>query len=161
MPRRKILTTYKPKPRYVPKVKNHEQSIQRRVCSYLKIQYPRILFRSDYASGLKLTMAQAVMHKSMQAGRSWPDLFIYAPRKVGGKQYAGMALELKREGTTIICKIGKNKGKLVADPHIQEQYYLLKELERLGYWADFGIGFEDSISKIDYYMGKPKNTELF
>lgn len=106
-------------------------------------------------------MAQAMLHKSLQAGRAWPDLFIYLPRKVDGKQYAGMALELKREGVTIMCKIGKNKGKLVADPHIQEQYYLLQELERLGYWADFAIGFDDAINKIDHYMGKPENESLF
>ena len=152
---------YTPPKRYIPKVQKHEQSLQRQVCTYLRHQYPHVIFRSDYASGLHLTMAQAVVHKSLQSGRSWPDLFIYLPRKVDGKQRAGMALELKREGTAIFVTRGPNKGQLVADPHIREQYYLLQELERLGYYAEMGIGYDDAVAKIDHYMGKPENAELF
>lgn len=160
MPRRTILKPYTPKPRYIPKVKKHEESLQRQVCSYLRLQYPHVVFRSDYASGLRLTINQARIHRSLQSGKSWPDLFIYLPRKVDGKQYAGMALELKREGIPIKVTRGPRKGQLVADIHIREQYYMLQRLERLGYWADFAIGFDDAINKIDYYMGKPENVGL-
>lgn len=155
-----ILQPYKLKPRYIPKVKKHEESIQRQVCTYLRMQYPHVIFRSDYASGLKLTISQASIHRSLQSGRSWPDLFIYHPRKVDGKQYAGMALELKKEGTVVKLSRGAKKGQLTADLHVREQYYMLQALEKVGYWADFAIGFDDAINKIDYYMGKPENIGL-
>lgn len=161
MASRTILKPYQPPKRYVPKVKKHEESIQRKVCTYLRMQYPNVIFRSDYASGLHLTMAQAVTHKSMQSGRSFPDLFLFYPRKVEGKQYAGMALELKKEGTSIIVSRGLKKGQLVADPHIREQYYVLQQLFKLGYYTDFAIGFDDAIKKLDWYMGKPENASMF
>jgi hypothetical protein len=158
-----VLRPYKPPKRYIPKNRKTEESLQRQVCNYLRLQYPSIIFRSDYASGLHLKPGQAMMHKSLQSGRAWVDLFIYLPRKVEGKQYAGLALELKKDNTSIKQKIGKNKGQLVANPHIREQYYMLQELNKLGYWADFGIGFEDAVAKIDHYMGKPKleNETMF
>lgn len=158
---RPVLRPYQPKPRYVPKNVKHEESLQRQVCTYLRRQYPNVIFRSDYASGLHLTAGQARIHASMQSGRAWPDLFIYEPRKVEGRQYAGLALELKKDGTSIFCKIGPNKGELVANEHIREQYYMLQALEKKGYFADFGIGFDHTVSLIDHYMGRPENTELF
>jgi len=82
------------------------------------------------------------MHKSLQSGRSFPDLFLFAPRVHGDKHYCGMALELKRQGVTIYVSRGANKGSLVSDPHIREQAAMLKELNRLGYFARFGIGFD-------------------
>jgi hypothetical protein len=153
---RAVLKPYQPKPRYIPKNVKHEESLQRQVCHYIRLQYPHVIFRSDYASGLRLTVNQARIHKSLQSGRAWPDLFIYYPRKVGGRQYAGMALELKKTGTVIKLK----NNKLTSNPHIQEQYYMLQSLEKVGYWADFGIGIDDCINKIDYYMGKPENIGL-
>ena len=160
MGRRTILAPYKPKPRYIPKNQKHEESLQRQVCSYLRLQYPHVIFRSDYASGLRLTENQARIHRSLQSGRAWPDLFIYLPRKVDGRQYAGMALELKKEGTTIKVSRGPQKGQITANPHVREQYYMLQALEKVGYFADFAIGFDDAINKIDYYMGKPENAAL-
>lgn len=160
MTRRTILQPYTPKKRYIPKNQKHEESLQRQVCQYLRFQYPHVSFRSDYASGLHLTVNQARIHASLQSGRAWPDLFIYLPRKVDGKQYAGMGLELKKEGTAIFLSRGAQKGQLVANLHIREQYYMLVELEKVGYFTDFGIGFDDAVKKIDYYMGKPENIGL-
>jgi hypothetical protein len=145
--------------RYVPRHIKHEESIQRQVCSYLRMQYPQVLFRSDYASGLHLTINQARTHRALQSGRAWPDLFIYHPTTVQGKdgprKFYGCALELKRDGTTIIVSRGARKGHLTSDPHIQEQFLMLKELARLGYYANFAVGFDEAQQIIDWYMGKP------
>lgn len=141
------------KPRHIPKNAKHEESLQLQICSYLRLQFPQLIFRSDFASGMQLTPAQAAKHKRLQSGRAWPDLFIYRPMKVDGKQYAGMALELKKEGTTIIVKKGPRKGQLVANEHIVEQYYLLRSLEKLGYFAEFACGYDDAINLINKYMG--------
>jgi hypothetical protein len=159
------LKTYRPKPRYVPKNKKHEESIQKQACRWLRLQFPHVVFRSDYASGLHLTMAQAVTHKNMQSSRAWPDLFLYKPMKINGRQYAGAAFELKRDKVSIIVKIGPRKGELVANEHIREQYYMLQELDKLGYYTDFCIGFDDFVKKASWYLtgGQelPENTELF
>jgi hypothetical protein len=134
----RVLRPYTPKKRFTPAKVKHEESLQRQVCRYLRLQYPNIIFRSDYASGLQLTMNQAAIHKSLQSGRSWPDLFIYKP----SRGYSGLALEIKRENNVIYLKRGLRKGLLTSDPHIQEQALMLRELNDLGYFARFGIGFD-------------------
>lgn len=150
-----VLKPYTPPRRFIARPENN---LQRMVCNYLKMQYPSVIFRSDYAGVNNQSKASRGMMKSFQSSRSFPDLFIYKPMKVDGKQYAGMALELKSEGTRIKLK----NGELTANPHIREQYLMLQSLNKEGYWADFGVGLDDCIAKIDYYMGKqkPDNTEL-
>ncbi|WP_439946480.1 hypothetical protein [Streptomyces sp. BBFR109] len=123
---------------------NSEASLQQQVCDYLRLRYPGVLFRSDYASGLKLTMHQAVNHKRLQSSRAWPDLFIYEPR--GGCQ--GLALELKREDV----KIYKLDGTLRSDPHLREQAAMLGELAGRGYRAQFVCGFDAAVKAIDQYL---------
>jgi hypothetical protein len=147
----------KSKKPYIPKVKKHEENLQKMVCRYLRIQYPNVIFRSDYASGLHLTPYQAKTHASMQSGRAFPDLFIFEP----SRGFNGMALELKKEGTTIILKTGARKGKVSSNPHIQEQALMINNLRHKGYYADFGVGMDDCLKKIDWYFNKPQTKEMF
>ena len=147
-----MLQLYQPKRRRIPLHSKREENLQRQVCTYLRLQYPHVIFRSDFASGLHLTMNQAVTNKSLQSSRSFPDLFIYKPMQRGDKYYAGLALELKKEGTTIYVKIGPRKGELVSDPHIIEQAEMLRELNRLGYLARFGVGFDQCKRIVDWYL---------
>lgn len=149
------------KPRYIPKNKKTEEGLQKQICSYLRLQYPQLMFRSDFASGLNLTEHQAVRHKSLQSSRAWPDLFIYEPRTVKGKHYCGLALELKAEGTSVVMKIGPRKGRLSLNQHIQEQAVILKALNAKGYYANFAVGFDEAIKIIDWYMGKPQTIGMF
>ena len=151
------LQPYQAKPRYIPKTKKHEENLQRAICTYIRRRYPDVIFRSDYSSGLRLTKNQANINKSLQSGRAFPDLFLYEPRG----DYAGLAIELKKEGTAIIVTKGPRKGHLVANEHLQEQYLVLKGLQRKGYKAEFGVGYEQTVKIIDSYMGVPENTELF
>lgn len=155
--------TIETRPRYIPKNVKHEESLQKQVCHYLRLRYPNVIFRSDFASGLKMSKYQAIQHKNMQSSRAWVDLFIYTPRKIDGKQYAGLGLELKKEGTTIIVKQGPRKGQIVANDHIKEQYYMMQTLQKLGYYCDFGIGYDHAVAIIDWYMGAPKieNSQIF
>jgi hypothetical protein len=90
-----------------------------------------LIFRSDYASDLQLTMHQAAIQKRLQSSRSWSALFIYKP----SRGYAGLALELKQEGTVIYLKRGPRKGLLTSNPHVQEQALMLQELNNFGYFA--------------------------
>ena len=121
-----------------------EQSIQIEVCKWLKLAYPKVIFTCDLASGMKLSIGQAVRAKKMRSSRGLPDLMIFEPKA----NFHGMFVEIKKEGTPII----KRNGELVADEHIQEQYEMLDKLQRKGYYAIFGIGLEETIKKIDIYL---------
>lgn len=114
------------------------------------MQYGHVIFRSDYASGLHLTPYQANTHRSLQSSRAFPDLFIYEP----SRGFHGMALELKKDGTTIILKTGPRKGLVSTDQHIQEQAKMINDLRHKGYYADFAVGFDEAVAKINWYFGK-------
>jgi len=123
---------------------NPEYQLYKQVSTYLKYQYPKILFRFDMA-GLNLSIAQAGMNKAIQCGKGYPDLFI-AQKSFQG-EYLGLFIELKPEGT----KLYKLNGEPTND-HIQDQVNYLIELDKRGYAAAFGIGFEATKKIIDNYL---------
>lgn len=71
-------------------------------------------------------------------------------------KYAGLMIELKREGT----RIYKKNGGLVADEHIREQARMLDELRERGYAAHFAIGFDQAKQIIDEYLGGRVDEEV-
>lgn len=122
-----------------------ELELQAQVADYIRLQYPDVIFHSDFGSGIKLTMGQAIKQKRLNGGRrSWPDMFLAEPK---GK-YSGLFIELKKEGVRIF----KKDGKLVSDEHIREQYDMLEQLRRRGYAASFACGFDEAKALIDRYM---------
>lgn len=121
-----------------------EAVLHQQVTDYLKLQYPRALFRTDFAAGMKLSMGQAVRQKRLQSCRAWPDIFIAEPR--GGQM--GLFLELKKAGTRITLK----DGSLTADRHIREQHEVLTWLNDRGYRAVFAVGFDQAVAEIDAYL---------
>lgn len=148
-----------------------ELELQAQVADYLRLQYPDVLFHSDFGSGIKLTMGQAIRQKRLNGGRrSWPDMFIaegivvddekgqfykgnYYPLK---HVYLGLFIELKKEGTRIF----KKDGTLVSDAHICEQFDMLEQLRRRGYMAEFACGFDEAKKVIDGYLGGPAEEEV-
>lgn len=149
--------------RYIPKRKSPELDIQRRVCAYLRKEYPGVLFHSDYSAGLGLTQNQATINKSLQFDNGMPDLYILHPgrKNKDGTPYVGLALELKKDGTTVIIKVGENKGRLTSDPHIRKQAGMLQRLNSVGWYANFAVGYQSAIDTIDWFFERPKNTSLF
>ncbi len=138
-----------------------ESTLQCHVADYLRLRYPHVLFHSDYGSGIRLTPGQARIQSRQNGGRrAWPDMFIAEPRtvQIGPDKYsfAGLFLELKRDGTRIL----KKDGTLVADQHIREQHDLLVELERRDYMARFAVGFDQAKQIIDEYLGGPVEEEV-
>ena len=122
-----------------------EREVQIRLAEMLAVKYPTIIFHSDYGSGLKMTKGQAVVQKRMNGGkRAFPDLQICEPRR--GKH--GMFLEIKKDGV----RIRKKNGELVANQHIREQARMLERLRDRGYEAEFGIGIDDCLNKIQKYL---------
>lgn len=131
-----------------------ELELQAQVADYLRLQYPDVIFHSDFGSGIKLTMGQAIKQKRLNGGRrSWPDMFIAKVSTItaedGNKyRYAGLFIELKKDGTRIF----KKNGELVADEHIREQYEMLSRLYKEGYMAEFAVGFDEAKKIIDRYL---------
>jgi len=122
-----------------------EAELQKQVAIYIRMQYPDVIFHSDFGSGVKLTPWQAKMQKMQNGGRrAWPDMLLAEP--VG--KYHGLFVELKKEGTRL-----KKKNGDWASEHIAEQDAVLSELNDKGYKAEFAIGFEQALNLIDDYLG--------
>lgn len=134
-----------------------EAELQVQVADYLRLQYPDVLFHSDFGSGVKLTYGQAVKQKRQNGGRrAWPDMFIARTRFFGvnedgfpdpDESYCGLMLELKKEGTRL-----KKKNGEWASEHIKEQAEVLEKLRGEGYRAEFACGFDEAKRIIDDYL---------
>lgn len=138
-----------------------EAELQTQVADYLRLQYPDVLFHSDFGSGVKLTPGQAARQKRQNGGRrAWPDMFIAEPTVDGerfvesdqdglmGENYFGLFLELKKEGTRL-----KKKNGDWATKHIAEQAKVLEDLRERGYCTGFIVGFDEAKKVIDEYLG--------
>jgi hypothetical protein len=121
-----------------------EADIHTLVVRHIKRVYPHLIFRTDFAAGMKLSIPQSRKHASLQSGRAYPDLFIAEP--CHGK--AGLFLELKKDDTAVVLR----NGELTANPHIREQAVMLERLNKKGYVATFAIGYEDAVAKIASYL---------
>ena len=121
-----------------------ESDLQIMVADYLSIHYPKVLFHSDFGSGIKLTKGQAVKQKRQNGGRrGWPDILVAEP----AKGCYGLFIELKKDGTRL-----KKKDGTWASAHLEEQNEVLNQLQKKGYAAYFAVGFEEAKQIIDDYL---------
>ena len=123
---------------------NKEAVLHLQIVKWLKIQWPKIIFRTDFSSGVKMSINQAVRHKSLQMCRAYPDLFLACP--MNGK--AGLFIELK----TDISEVYKKDMTFKKCPHIAEQAAMIERLRELNYAAFFGIGFTNTVRIINDYL---------
>lgn len=147
-----------------------EAELQQNVADYLRLEYPDVLFHSDYGSGVKLTKGQAVKQKRQNGGRrGWPDIFIAEPReamfphrpgaiKTPIMIQHGLFLEFKKEGETLYPGQRAKKrfksidGKEYKSEHLMEQADICHQLRKAGYAAEFAIGFDEAKKTIDSYL---------
>ena len=141
-----------------------EETLHLKICDYLRKNYPDVLFRTDFSSGMKMSPWQAAKHKKFQKSRAWPDLFIAESGVVKFKEGPlivnlrknGMFLELKADGVNLYKKAGPlRKNQLRA-----EQAEMLEKLRNGTYYAEFAIGYKDAIEQIHEYLGKPKPKKV-
>ena len=141
-----------------------EENLHLKICNYLRKNYPDVLFRTDFSSGMKMSPGQAAKHKKFQKSRAWPDLFIAERGVVEFKEDGliahlrknGMFLELKAEGT----RLYKKDGTLRKNKHIEEQAEMLDKLNESGYYAQFAVGYDQAIQIITDYLGEPKPKKV-
>ena len=161
-------------------MRQYESSLQTRVAEYLCRQYPEVLFHSDFGSGVKLSKIQAVIQLRQNGyRRGWPDLLIAKPKRrdisvmidftavdMNGKKFKpeivvanGLFLELKKDGETLHPGPRAKKrflsldGKEYKTEHLMEQADVLFKLREEGYAAGLSIVFDETIKKIDEYLG--------
>jgi len=77
-----------------------EKDLHKLVAKYLKLKYPKVIFRTDFAAGMKMSMFMARKHNALQSSRAYPDLFIAESRK----GFSGLFIEIKREDTVVFNK---------------------------------------------------------
>lgn len=130
------------------KPQKKEESLQIFVSKYIMLRYPGTIFNSDIASGLRLTMGQAIKAKLMRSGRAQPDMIIMEPRG----PYHGLCLELKNKISDVYLQDGITISNVKSNQHVLEQADLLKRLRDKGYSADFAFGRDDCMKKIDTYF---------
>lgn len=120
-----------------------EFDLQKRVCSYLRVAHPDVLFMSDTIASLKLTKQQAVRNSQIQKpGFKTPDVIVFEPR---GK-FTGLFMELK------VVTPFKLNGELKADKHLQEQAKSINKLIKRGYHASFQWNFNAIVKLINWYL---------
>lgn len=119
-----------------------EYNLYKAVATYLRLQYPKVIYRFDMA-GVNLSKAAAGRNKAIQHSSGYPDLFIAEPKN----RFHGLYIELKAEGT----RLRKANG-LPASEHIAEQMNRLSELQDRGYDCYLSAGFDNTKMIIDQYL---------
>ena len=129
-----------------------EENLHLKICDYLHKNYPDVLFRTDFSSGMKMSPGQASKHKKFQKSRAWPDLFIAESNTLA----SGLFLEIKAENVIVF----KKNGEIRQNKHLIEQDKMLEELSKKGYRARFAIGYDQAIFEIQEYLGEPKPKKV-
>jgi hypothetical protein len=119
-----------------------EKEIHVNICEYLRMQYPDVLFTSD-ASGLRVSMGVIMEVKRKSCNYKIPDLLILHRNS----QYNGCFIEIKRSIGDLYLKSGKLKN-----DHVKAQEQCLFMLREQGFYAEFGIGFDNTIQQIEKYL---------
>ncbi len=123
-----------------------ELSVHNAVCKYLKLQYPGVMFLSDFGAGIKLSHGMADRQSMQKSNHAFPDIMIFEPR--GG--YYGLFIEIKRNDD-----IYKKNGDFKKNEHIYDQIICRDLLNSKGYLANFGCGFDECKQIIDNYFLTP------
>jgi len=121
-----------------------EQMLTGKVADYLREHHPSIPFQVDL-SGEALSKSAAVRSAKNRAGLfKMPDLTIYVKKG----DYGCLMLELKKLSAHPL----KKDGTLKKNEHVELQAKSIEWLRKYGQCADFGVGYEDIINKINRYL---------
>lgn len=111
----------------------------------IRLRWPFLVWRVDFAAGLKLPPRIAGMQAKLQKSDSYPDLFF--PKPIS--PYFGLYVEFKKDRSEVFTK----SGEMVANDHIKKQWQMLQMLSGLGYKAVFGFGVDHTLQVIEDYLG--------
>lgn len=139
--------TAKNKPSAKPK--RSEFHVQKALCSYAKLKYPRALWRSDM-SGIKLDRKTAAIYwRDLAKYRGLPDWVCY---EHFADKFIGLQIELKVEGYELWDVLDRNAGTEKEQAHVQEQLDMIEILRSRGWCAGFAVGSLMACNLLDAYM---------
>jgi len=123
-----------------------EEQLKESISAYLRLQYPKVIYRFDIAADIFLPIGVARKSKRIHKHeKGYPDLFIAEMRS----GYGGYFLELKKDAYEVFTK---KEGRFKKKVHLIEQLEFLERLAKKGYKVDWGLGFDDTKEKIDNYL---------
>ena len=124
-----------------------EQELQNAIVKYMRLQYPKVIFKVDGgADANKSSFVARQVYSKQQYKRGYPDFQIIKP----SEYYFGLFLELKGCEEDLFNKNGTMKRG--SNDHHVEQHNFIQELRANGYWADFCWNIEDAIKIIENYF---------
>ena len=126
------------------KSKHMESELQTKVCKELRKHYPNLVFFSDFAAGLKMSDYMCVLRSLQACEGKYLDLTILEPSGI----YHGLIIEIKCTKSDLFLVDGVSLG----SDHVQEQFNMVKRLRTKGYYADFGVGYDDIMGMIEDYI---------
>lgn len=124
-------------------MRKEEERLQSQLATYIKLQYPDVVFTSE-SSGLRVPTGLAVQMKRQRSNHKLPDMIILQ----SNEKYKGLMIELKKNRSVIY----KKDGTFRKSEHISGQRETLRLLKLQGYMAVFACGFEDAKNVVDYYL---------
>ena len=126
--------------------KQPEYALQKKVCAWLELVHPTVLYESSLISQVKLTIPQQKRIKSVsKRGYFKPDIAIL--QKSGNGKYIGFHLELKADTPYL-----KDGVTLKKSEHLEDQYITIKDLMARGYRAGFFWDFDSIVREINDYI---------
>ena len=134
-----------PKGRKIKKLT--EAKLQLMVCKYIRAQYPSVRFISSLTGEYQSSRTVRARNSAIQWGRGQPDLMIMVSRH----PYCGLAIEIKTLENTPYLEAD---GGLKKDEHLVDQLGWLVYMGKMGWKADFGVGFDEIKEMIDQYLSK-------
>lgn len=118
-----------------------EEKIQIQLFNWLTAQHPNVMAISE-PSGLRVSMGLARKLKRLRSSHTHADIYLLHPS--GG--YHGLVIELKAKN------IYKKNGELLKNEHLEDQQRTIDALNKLGYYATFAVGFDESVRIINEYL---------
>ena len=121
-----------------------EQMLTNKIADYLREHHPTVPFQIDL-SGEALSKVAATRASKNRAGLyKQPDLTVYVKKG----NYGTLMLELKKLSAYPL----KKNGELKKNEHIELQARSIIWLRKYGQCADFAVGYEDTLKKINKYL---------
>ena len=136
----------------IKSIKTTEESELRMLVKWFCMQYPNSIIKTNY-DHFKSSVYHAKRLNDLHTQiKGYPDIFISEVRMTKfGDVYGGLFIEFKRTGETIL-----NKKQGLKTDHLKSQNSMLQKLNDLGYFAVFGLGFENTKEIIINYMNLEK-----
>ena len=128
---------------HLPKAKESERRIHKRVVNYLRHSYPDVRFHTSL-DGEAMGTNQRGFVIALQWGSGFPDLMVFKRTD----KYSGLAMEIKRDGESPY----KKDGTLKSGQHYTDQEGWIRYLRREGWMAEFGVGYSHCIDIINEYF---------